>query len=161
LVIYDTPAARHDGVAPNRAPRETAMHLPPGLSAHLARNLHEYTAPIDRGETTMAQNDFLDSVRDNLNGRPGQPMLFGVCRTLAEKTGLETWLVRVAAILLVLFFTFPTVVAYVLLGLFMDETADRTRGIFQGLFLTLQEGVEKVVDGIGDVFRSGGNTSGR
>ncbi len=109
----------------------------------------------------MAQNDFLDSVRDNLNGRPGQPMLFGVCRTLAEKTGLETWLVRVAAILLVLFFTFPTVVAYVLLGLFMDETADRTRGIFQGLFLTLQEGVEKIVDGIGDVFRSGGNTSGR
>ncbi len=109
----------------------------------------------------MAQNDLLDSVRENLNGRPGQPMLFGVCRTLAEKTGQEPWLIRVAAILLVLFFTWPTLVAYVLLGLFMDETADRTRGIFQGLFLTLQEGVEKVVDGIGDVFRSGGNTSGR
>ncbi len=109
----------------------------------------------------MAQNDFLDSVRDNLNGRPGQPMLFGVCQTLAAKSGMEPWLVRVAAILLVLFFMGPTVVAYVLLGLFMDETADRTRGIFQGLFLTLQEGVEKIVDGIGDVFRSGGNTSGR
>ena len=109
----------------------------------------------------MAQNDLLDSVRENLNGRPGQPMLFGVCQTLAEKTGQEAWLIRVVAILLVLFFTWPTLVAYVLLGLFMDETADRTRGIFQGLFLTLQEGVEKVVDGIGDVFRSGGNTSGR
>lgn len=109
----------------------------------------------------MAQNDFLDSVRDNLNGRPGQPMLFGVCRTLAEKSGMETWLVRVAAILLVLFFTFPTVVAYALLGLFMDETSDRTRGIFQGLFLTLREGVDKIIDGLGDVFRSGGNTSGR
>ena len=109
----------------------------------------------------MAQNDFLDSVRENLNGRPGQPMLFGVCRTLAEKTGLETWLVRVAAILLVLFFTFPTTVAYILLGLFMDETAERTRGIFQGLFLTLQEGVEKIVDGVSDVFRSGGDASRR
>ncbi len=109
----------------------------------------------------MAQNDFLDSVRENLNGRPGQPMLFGVCRTLAEKTGLETWLVRVAAILLVLFFTFPTTVAYILLGLFMDETADRTRGIFQGLFLTLQEGVDKVVEGVSDVFRSGGDASRR
>lgn len=109
----------------------------------------------------MAQNDFLDSVRENLNGRPGQPMLFGVCRTLAEKSGLETWLVRVAAILLVLFFTGPTTVAYILLGLFMDETADRTRGIFQGLFLTLQEGVEKVVEGVSDVFRSGGDTSRR
>jgi phage shock protein PspC (stress-responsive transcriptional regulator) len=88
-------------------------------------------------------------------------MLFGVCRTLAEKFNLEPWLVRVAAILLVLFFTAPTAVAYILLGLFMDETADRTRGIFQGLFLTLQEGVEKVIEGLGDVFRSGGNTSGR
>jgi phage shock protein PspC (stress-responsive transcriptional regulator) len=88
-------------------------------------------------------------------------MLFGVCRTLAEKFGMETWLVRVAAILLVLFFTGPTVVAYILLGLFMDETADRTRGIFQGLFLTLQEAVEKVVDGVGDLFRSGGNSPGR
>jgi phage shock protein PspC (stress-responsive transcriptional regulator) len=135
--------------------------LAPGLSAHLARYLHGYTAIIDRGETTMAHNDFLDSVRDNLNGRPGQPMLFGVCRTLAEKFNLEPWLVRVAAILLVLFFTAPTAVAYILLGLFMDETADRTRGIFQGLFLTLQEGVEKVIEGLGDVFRSGGNTSGR
>jgi phage shock protein PspC (stress-responsive transcriptional regulator) len=109
----------------------------------------------------MAQNDFLDNVRENLNGRPGQPMLFGVCQTLAAKSGMEPWLVRVAAILLVLFFMGPTVVAYVLLGLFMDETADRTRGIFQGLFLTLQEGVEKVVDGIGDLFRSDGNASGR
>ena len=109
----------------------------------------------------MAQNDFLDSVRDNLNGRPGQPMLFGVCRTLAEKSGMETWVVRVAAILLVLFFTFPTVVAYALLGLFMDETSDRTRGIFQGLFMTLREGVDKIIDGLGDVFRSGGNTPGR
>jgi phage shock protein PspC (stress-responsive transcriptional regulator) len=127
----------------------------------LARNLHDYTAVIDRGETTMAQNDFLDSVRDNLNGRPGQPMLFGVCRTLAEKSNLEPWLVRVAAILLLLFFTGATAVAYILLGLFMDETADRTRGIFQGLFLTLQEGVEKVVQGISDVFGSGGNASGR
>ncbi len=109
----------------------------------------------------MAQNDFLDNVRENLNGRPGQPMLFGVCQTLAAKSGMEPWLVRVAAILLVLFFMGPTVVAYVLLGLFMDETAERTRGIFQGLFLTLQEGVEKVVDGIGDLFRSDGNASGR
>lgn len=109
----------------------------------------------------MAQNDFLDSVRENLNGRPGQPMLFGVCRTLAEKTQVETWLVRIAATLLAVFFTGPTVVAYILLGLFMDETAERTRGIFQGLFLTLQEGVERVLEGIQDVFGSGGKSSGR
>lgn len=109
----------------------------------------------------MAQNDFLDSVRDNLNGRPGQPMLFGVCRTLADKTGVEPWLVRVLALVLLVLFTGFTVVAYVLLGLFMDETADRTRGIFQGLFMILREAVERLVDGIGDLFRSGNGTSGR
>ncbi|MEM1412754.1 MAG: PspC domain-containing protein [Pseudomonadota bacterium] len=107
----------------------------------------------------MAQNDFLDSVRENLNGRPGQPMLFGVCRTLAEKSGQEAWLIRVVALLLVLFFTGPTVVAYILLGLFMDETADRTRGIFQGLFMTLREWVDKAVDGFSDLFKDGKGTS--
>jgi phage shock protein PspC (stress-responsive transcriptional regulator) len=109
----------------------------------------------------MAQNDFLDSVRDNLNGQPGQPMLFGVCRTLADKTGAEPWVVRGLALVLLAVFTGATAVAYILLGLFLDETADRTRGIFQGLFMTLREGVDKVVDGIGDVFRSGNGTSGR
>lgn len=109
----------------------------------------------------MAQNDFMQSVRDNLNGRPGQPMLFGVCRTLAEKAGMETWLARLAALLLAVFFTWPTVVAYVLLGLFMDETAARTRGIFEGLFLTLREAVDKIVDGVADLFKPGNGSAGK
>lgn len=108
----------------------------------------------------MAQNDFLDSVRDNLNGRPGQPMLFGVCRTLADKLGAEPWVIRIVALLALLVATGLTIVAYILLGLFMEETAERTRGIFQGLFLTLREGVDRVVEGVSDVFRSGNGTSG-
>jgi phage shock protein PspC (stress-responsive transcriptional regulator) len=107
----------------------------------------------------MAQNDFMQSVRDNLNGRPGQPMLFGVCRILAEKSGMETWLVRLAALVLAVFVTWPTVAAYVLLGLFMDETAARTKGIFQGLFLTLREVVEKIVDGVADLFKPGNGST--
>lgn len=109
----------------------------------------------------MAHNDFLDSVRDNLNGRPGQPMLFGVCSTLAAKTGVEPWLVRILALLFLLLFTGFTVVGYVLLGLFLDETAERTRGIFQGLFMVLRDAVDRLVEGIGDLFRSGNGTSGR
>lgn len=109
----------------------------------------------------MAQNDFIDSVRDNLNGNPGQPMLFGVCQTLARKLGQEPWIIRVAAIVLGLFFTSTTVVVYILLGLFMDETADRTRGIFQGLFVTLREWVDKIVDGISDLFKPGSGSANR
>ena len=110
----------------------------------------------------MSSNDLFDSIRENLNGRKGQPMLFGVCNTLAERSGQEPWVFRAAAILLALFVTGPTVVAYILLGLFLDETSDRTRGIFQGLFLTIREGVEKVIDGLGDLFNPNGNKySGR
>lgn len=109
----------------------------------------------------MAQNDFIDSVRENLNGNPGQPMLFGVCRTLAAKFEMEPWILRAVAIFLAIFFTGPTVVAYILLGLFMDETADRTRGIFQGLFLTLREWVEKFMDGLSDLFKPGNGSANR
>jgi len=49
----------------------------------------------------------------------------------------------------------------VLLGLFLDETAERTRGIFQGLFMVLRDAVDRLVEGIGDLFRSGNGTSGR
>ena len=55
----------------------------------------------------MSSNDLFDSIRENLNGRKGQPMLFGVCNTLAERSGQEPWLFRAAAILLTLFFTGP------------------------------------------------------
>lgn len=109
----------------------------------------------------MAQNDFIDSVRENLNGNPGQPMLFGVCRTLATKFDMEPWILRVAAIALTLMFTFPAVVGYILFGLFMSETADRTRGIFQGLFLTLREWVDKFVDGLSDLFKPGSDSANR
>ena len=67
----------------------------------------------------------------------------------------------VAGLLLALFVTWPTVVGYVLLGLFMDETAARTKGIFEGLFLTLREVVDKVVDGVADLFKPGNGSTGK
>ncbi len=109
----------------------------------------------------MANNDLFESIRENLNGRPGQPMVFGVCKSLAERSGQEPWLFRAAAIVLGVFFTFPTLVAYVLLGLFLDETSERTQGIFRGLFLTLREFVDKVFDGLGDLFKPGNGSAGR
>lgn len=102
----------------------------------------------------MASNEFLDSVRTNLNGRPGQPLLFGVGAVLAKKFGVEPWITRVGLIVLTIVLGTIVPMAYVVLGLVMEETADRTRGIFKGLFIVIQEGVEKVLDGLGGLFKN-------
>jgi len=110
----------------------------------------------------MANNDLFDSLRDNLNGRPGQPMVFGVCQALATRIGQEAWVVRAATLVLGVFFTGFTLVAYILAGLLLDETSERTQGIFRGLFLTLREWVDKLLDGLGDLFKPrNGGTAGR
>ena len=64
----------------------------------------------------MTTNDVLAEIRESLNGRPGQPILFGVCRSLAERFGQEPWAYRAAAILLALFYTLPAIAAYIVLG---------------------------------------------
>ena len=64
----------------------------------------------------MENNELLDSVRENLNGRPGQPMLFGVCESLARRSGHEPWMYRAAAIVLLIAVTAPTVVALLCCG---------------------------------------------
>ena len=94
----------------------------------------------------MANDNILHSIRDNLNGQPGQPMLLGVCKTLATRLHVAPWTVRAACIAMTLLATAPMLVAYVLCGLLLDETSERTRGIFQGLFLLLRDTVEKLLN---------------
>jgi phage shock protein PspC (stress-responsive transcriptional regulator) len=108
----------------------------------------------------MQDETFFDSVKKNLNGEPGQPIVLGVCRTLAERLNQEVWLIRLAAIVLGVFYSFITLVAYILLGLFMDETSDRTKSLFEGLGIWFRELTEKV----GRLFNStfgNGNSSNR
>lgn len=87
-----------------------------------------------------------DQIRDNLNGRSGQPIIFGVCVTLAERLGIETWITRAVGIVFALFFTFLTAAVYILLGFLLSETNERTSGFFRGLKLWLQECWDKVMD---------------
>ncbi|MEJ2534410.1 MAG: PspC domain-containing protein [Gammaproteobacteria bacterium] len=94
----------------------------------------------------MQNDDLLQRLKDNLNGRPGQPIVLGVCLALARRTDVEPWVFRAAAIVLGIFFTLGTLLAYVLLGLLLEETAERTRGAFRGLFLTLRDAVDKLVE---------------
>ena len=100
----------------------------------------------------MKPESLLDSIKENLNGRPGQPIVLGVCSALASRYQKEPWIIRAAAIVLALFWTFPTLVAYALVGLFLSETEERTRGVFRGLFIWLNECCEKVITAVRDLF---------
>jgi phage shock protein PspC (stress-responsive transcriptional regulator) len=100
----------------------------------------------------MSAENVINEIRDSLNGRPGQPIVFGVCRTLAEKMGQEPWVVRAAAIVLGLFFTFFTVAAYIVLGFALKETEHRTQRFFSGLAVLIREWVEKLADALRGIF---------
>lgn len=92
----------------------------------------------------MQDETFFDSIKRNLNGEPGQPIVLGVCKTLAARFNQEVWLIRLAAIVLGVFYTFYALVGYILLGLFMNETSHRTKSLFEGLGVWFRELTEKV-----------------
>ena len=100
----------------------------------------------------MQDETFFDSIKRNLNGEPGQPIVLGVCKTLAARFGQEVWLIRLAAIVLGVFYSFITLAVYIMLGLFMQETSDRTKSLFEGLGIWFQEFTEKVGRQFGNTF---------
>ncbi len=106
----------------------------------------------------MTSDTFFESVKRNLNGEPGQPIVLGVCKTLAARLNQEVWLVRLAAIILGVFYTFVTLVAYILLGLFMEETSSRTKSLFEGLGIWLREFLDKVGNKCTDICGGGPST---
>jgi len=103
----------------------------------------------------MQENTFFDSLKRNLNGEPGQPIVLGVCKTLAARFNQEVWLIRLAAIVLGVFYSFATLVAYILLGLFMEETSSRSKSLFEGLGIWFREFTQKAADLCTDTFGNG------
>jgi phage shock protein PspC (stress-responsive transcriptional regulator) len=103
-------------------------------------------------EKIMQTESFFESVKRNLNGEPGRPIVLGVCQTLAARLNQEVWLIRLAAIVLGVFYTFITLVAYVLLGLFMEETSSRSKSLFEGLGIWFREMTEKLGQGFNNIF---------
>ena len=85
-----------------------------------------------------------EQIRESLNGRPGQPIVLGVCKSLAERFEKEPWVFRLAAIVLTLCWTLPAVIAYVVLGFVLSETETRTRQFFSGLAVIARENIEKL-----------------
>lgn len=91
----------------------------------------------------MSSDSVINEIRESLNGRPGQPIVFGVCKALAERFGKEPWTFRLAAIVLALFWALPALAAYIIAGLVMKETELRTRTFFAGLAVVIRENVER------------------
>ena len=56
----------------------------------------------------MQEETFFESIKRNLNGEPDQPIVLGVCKTLAARLNQEVWLIRLAAIALGVFYSFAT-----------------------------------------------------
>jgi len=100
----------------------------------------------------MQDDTFFESIKRNLSGKRGQPMVLGVCMTLAARFKQEVWLVRLAAIVLGVFYTFATLVAYILLGLFMAETSERTKSLFEGLGVWFRELTDRAASCCNQVF---------
>jgi phage shock protein PspC (stress-responsive transcriptional regulator) len=100
----------------------------------------------------MSADDVINEIRDSLNGRPGQPIVFGVCRTLAGRCGMEAWLCRAITILLALFWTLPVLAAYIILGFALKETEDRTKRFFSGLAVVIREAVDKIAISLRQIF---------
>jgi phage shock protein PspC (stress-responsive transcriptional regulator) len=100
----------------------------------------------------MSADNVINEIRESLNGRPGQPIVFGVCKSLADRFDKEPWIFRLAAIVLTLFWTFPAVAAYIILGFVLDETESRTRRFFSGLAVVIREGVQKFAESLRDLF---------
>ena len=103
----------------------------------------------------MPSETFFDSIKRNLNGEPGKPIVLGVCKTLATRFNQEVWLIRLAAIVLGVIYSFATLAVYIMLGLFMEETSHRTKSLFEGLGIWFREFTQKVGDKCNGMFCNG------
>ncbi len=92
----------------------------------------------------MSKNTAFDDFRKELNGRKGQPIVLGVCVALAKRFDLEPWITRTVAIISMLFFTVLALGIYIVLAYVLDETRERTSGIFKGLAIWVQERIAAV-----------------
>jgi len=109
----------------------------------------------------MTAESVFDQIKEALNGKPGQPIVLGVCKALAERFEKEVWIFRFVAIVLTLFWTVPALAAYIILGFVLSETEQRTRKFFSGLAVVIREGVQKFAASLRDLIQpSSGRSSG-
>lgn len=77
----------------------------------------------------MHPNDrhLFEDFQAQLRGQNAQPLIFGVCAALAQRGGFNRGPVRLIALLALVFFTMPVLLAYVIAGFLLPETRDTTK----------------------------------
>lgn len=109
----------------------------------------------------MTATEILHEIKAALNGRPGQPIVLGVCSATSARFGFEPWVVRLIVIVAGLIWTLPVLVAYVIAGFALPETVRRTRDFFTGLAILARETAAKVTAALGRPFESRSDTHSR
>lgn len=107
----------------------------------------------------MTANDILHEIKMVLEGRPGQPIVLGVCAAAARRFGFAAWGVRLAVIVAGLVWTVPVLAAYVIAGFALKETERRTRDFFAGLAIVAREWFAKLTSALGRPFEGRGSDS--
>jgi phage shock protein PspC (stress-responsive transcriptional regulator) len=102
----------------------------------------------------MTADSIVQEIKQALAGRPGKPMVLGVCQAIATRYKQQVWGVRLGTIIAGAIWTLPTLAAYILLGFLLSETETRTRGFFTGLGVVAREASEKVFGSLGRFFDS-------
>ena len=108
----------------------------------------------------MTADSIVQEIKQALAGRPGQPMVLGVCQAFAARYKQQAWGVRLAAIVAGVIWTLPTLAAYILLGFLLSETETRTRGFFAGLGVVVREATEIVFGSLGRAFGGDSRNTG-
>jgi len=109
----------------------------------------------------MTAESIIQEIKQALNGRPGQPIVLGVCRALSVRFRQEAWIVRLAFIIVGLFWALPALAAYIVLGFMLPETERRTGDFFSGLGILIRETLDKAFTALGGLFGSSGRRGSR
>jgi phage shock protein PspC (stress-responsive transcriptional regulator) len=100
----------------------------------------------------MSANGVLQEIKLALSGRPGQPIVLGVCRALARRWHCEVWFIRLVVLVFGLVWTLPVLAAYAIAGFALPETEQRTRTFFSGLAVLAREQAGKALSALGRLF---------
>ncbi len=75
----------------------------------------------------MSETNAFHRVRDILDDKSRGAWVFGVCLAIQKRSSCSLWACRASTLVSLIFFTLPTLIGYIILGLLLDETRDETR----------------------------------
>lgn len=112
---------------------------------------HEYSGAREQ----PAADDPWRSARDMLGSGPADGWIFGVCATIARRSGWELWSVRaVALVLLLLAWWVPVALAYLAIAMLIDETRPAAQSKLKRWARRADDVLELVWNGLGRLFNS-------